>query len=292
MRSNNKDVNGIILIDKPTGMTSRDVVDIVSKKFQTRKVGHTGTLDPLATGVLVLGINKGTKLSELLVANDKVYIAEFILGMLTDTLDTTGKLLDEEDINISEEEVRNALSEMIGTYEQETPIYSAVKVNGMKLYEYAWNNIPVELPKRMVNVKELELLDYRAEKGKVIISVKCHVSKGTYIRAIANDLGKKLDTYGIMSKLIRTMQGKFKLEDCYTLNQLEKDEYKVLSFDDFLDFPTVEINEEEYFKIKNGQIIDNIYGYDMLTFTYNNRAVAIYKKYDKDDSKIKPYRIL
>lgn len=291
MRSNNTSVNGIILIDKPAGMTSRDVVDIVCKKFETKKVGHTGTLDPLATGVMVIGINKGTKLTELLTADDKVYDAEFILGMLTDTLDISGKLLAEEDVNVTEKEIISILASMIGEYEQETPIYSAVKINGMKLYEYAWNDIPVELPKRWVNVKSLELLSYRAEKGKVIISVRCHVSKGTYIRALANDLGKKLDTYGIMSKLNRVMQGKFKLEDCNTLPELENENYKILSFEDILDFPIIELDDEAYFKIMNGQIIDNIYDYDMISFSYDNKIVAVYKKYDKDESKMKPYRV-
>ena len=133
-------MNGILLVNKEPGITSRDVVNKVCKIFNTKKVGHTGTLDPLASGVLVLCIGSATKVVEILTSNDKEYEAEMLLGISTDTYDITGKVLKEEEVFVSEEQIKTALNSMIGTYDQEVPIYSAVKINGKKLYDYARNN--------------------------------------------------------------------------------------------------------------------------------------------------------
>ena len=150
-------MNGILLVNKPSGMTSRDVVNKVSKILGTKKIGHTGTLDPMATGVLVLCIGTATKLVEMLTATTKEYEAEMALGIKTDSYDITGYVLENNSVIKKEEEVRAALMNMQGSYEQEVPIYSAVKINGKKLYEYAREIKQVELPKRMVTISNIEL---------------------------------------------------------------------------------------------------------------------------------------
>ncbi len=278
-------MDGILLINKPSGITSRDVVNTVSKKLQTRKVGHTGTLDPLATGVLVICVGKATKLVKYLTDTYKEYEAEVILGIKTDTADITGKVLKEESVIKSKEEIENALKEMQGTYLQTVPIYSAVKVEGKKLYEYARENIQVELPKRNVEIKNIDLLDYRVEDEKTVFRFKTTVSKGTYIRSLVEDIALKLNTVGTMSKLTRTKQGRFTLSECSNID----DELKLISIKDALkDFYIVEVTEELEPKICNGAILDNIYKKDLIVFKKNDTILAVYKKYDKDETKIKP----
>ena len=284
--------NFCLVVDKPEGYTSRDVVNIIGKKFKTKKVGHTGTLDPLATGVLVICVNKATKIAELLTSLDKEYIAEFTFGLLTDTLDNTGNILKEKKAIIKKEDIESALKQMIGIYDQEVPIYSAVKVNGKKLYEYARNNEEVELPKHKVEIKELELVDIKHENDKTMIKVRCFVSKGTYIRSLGYDIAKKVDSIAIMTSLRRVKQGKFDIKDSYTLNQIENNEYKTLDILEVLDYNKVEINEELYKKIINGALIDNIYNKDIILFTYNNKAISIYRTYEKDNKKLKPWKML
>ena len=284
--------NGCLIIDKPKNYTSRDIVNIIGKKFKTNKVGHTGTLDPMATGVLVICINKATKIAELLTSLDKEYIAEFTFGTLTDTLDNTGNIIKTEKAIINEEDIKKALSSMLGIYDQEVPIYSAVKVNGKKLYEYARNNEEVVLPKHKVEIKELELLNIKYENDKTIIKTKCLVSKGTYIRALGYDVAKKLNTVAVMSDLRRTKQGKFDINESYTLEDIENNQYKILNISDVLEYEKVEIDGDIYKKIINGAIIDNVYNSETVLFTYNNKEVAIYKTYDKDNSKLKPWKML
>ena len=151
-------MSGIIVINKPSNYTSRDIVNIVSRELHTKKVGHTGTLDPMATGVLVVCAGEATKLVELITDTYKEYEAEITLGILTDTLDSEGNILKEEDVSFTKEEITKAISSMKGKYIQEVPIYSAIKVNGKKLYEYAREGIEVTLPKREVDIKEIELI--------------------------------------------------------------------------------------------------------------------------------------
>ena len=178
-------MDGIILVDKPKGITSRDVVNEISKKFHTKKVGHTGTLDPIATGLMIVCINKGCKLVPLLTNHDKTYLATVKLGIKTDTYDITGKVLEENNnYKLSREELIDTLNSFKGSYMQEAPIYSSIKVNGKKLYEYARNNIPVELPKRLVDIYNIELIDYNNDS----FSFRVSVSKGTYIRSLINDI--------------------------------------------------------------------------------------------------------
>ena len=282
-------MDGILLVNKSSSYTSRDIVNIVSKKLKTKKVGHTGTLDPLASGVLVICIGKATKLVKLLSCDTKEYIAGITLGILTDTLDIEGNILKEENINISKNDILNALNKLKGKYIQEVPIYSAVKVNGKKLYEYARNNIEVELPKREVEIFNIELLDEPIYKdNKVLFNIKCKVSKGTYIRALANDIAKELNTVGIMNSLIRTKQGNYNIESCISIDEIETN--KIININNFLkDYYEVKMDDSLYFKVKNGVILDNIYNKDIVKFTYNNEVIALYKR---ENDKLKCFIML
>ena len=281
-------MNGIIVVNKPKGITSRDVVNKVCKILNTKKVGHTGTLDPIASGTLVLCIGNATKLVEELTSYDKEYIATVKLGVLTDTLDTTGQVLKTTKIELKTEELIKTLNSFIGTYEQEVPIYSAVKINGKKLYEYARCNIDVTLPRRSVTIQDIELLDFNKDNYKF----RVRVSKGTYIRSLIEDINDKLNVIGSMEDLIRTKQGMFSLDGSYTLDNIENKEYKLISIEEVLKkYNTVTIDEALYKKIKNGAIIDNIYNADKIVFKYNNKVIAIYKKYDKDHNRLKPYKM-
>lgn len=281
-------MDGIIIINKPKGITSRDVVNETCKILKTKKVGHTGTLDPLATGVLALCIGKATKLVEVLTSSDKEYIATVKLGVLTDTLDTDGKVLKMEETLINKNELLNVLNSFVGMYNQEVPIYSAVKINGKKLYEYARNNEKVVLPKRVVRISNIELLSFSKEE----YSFKVTVSKGTYIRSLIKDINDKLGIIGVMSDLVRTRQGRFTIKDSNTLEDIKDNNYKILSITDVLkDEACVIIKDKLFNIIKNGGLIDNTYDKDMVTFIYNNEVVAIYKTYDKDNTKMKPYKM-
>ena len=286
-------MDGILLVNKEYGCTSRDVVNEVSKILGTKKIGHNGTLDPIATGTLVLCIGEATKLVEMLTATEKEYVAEVTLGLETDTLDNTGNILNEVPANISKEKIKDALESMIGCYDQEVPIYSAVKINGKKLYEYARNNQQVELPKRMVEIKELELLDEPIYKeDKTIFKIRCLVSKGTYIRSLVRDIAKKLNTVGIMSALNRTKQGDFSIENSYTLDEIRNGNYKLINISEYLKkYKNVIASDEVIKKIANGAILPKTYEEDIIVFNDTKKTLAIYKTYEKDKTKIKPWKI-
>ncbi len=281
-------MDGIIVVNKPKGITSRDVVNKVCKLLNTKKIGHTGTLDPIATGVLVLCVGKATKLVEILTSNDKEYVATVKLGVLTDTLDTAGTIIKKKHVNLDKNELENVLKSFIGMYNQEVPIYSAVKINGKKLYEYAREKKEVTLPKRMVEIKDIKLLELNNNYYKFKVSV----SKGTYIRSLIKDINEKLRIIGVMSDLVRTRQGKFLINNSYSLEDIERNNYKILSVTDVLkDENCVIIDSTLFKKVKNGAIISNEYNTNMVTFVYNDNVVAIYKTYDKDNTKMKPYKM-
>lgn len=282
-------MDGVILVNKEENYTSRDVVNIINGIFKTNKTGHTGTLDPMATGVLVICLGKATKLVELLTSNDKEYIAEIIFGIKTDTFDITGNILEEKKVHISKEVVIEKLQSMIGIYDQEVPIYSAIKVKGKKLYEYARLNEKVTVPKKKVEIKNLELLNIEYKNDKTVITIKCSVSKGTYIRSIANDLASELNTIGCMSKLQRIKQGNFKLEDTYTLDQIKNNNYKIINILEILkDYYTVNLDDQTYFRVKNGQTLNNTYKQELVLFVKNEEPIALYKN---DNNKLKMYKM-
>lgn len=270
------DFGGVLVVNKEKNMTSFDIVNEASHILGIKKIGHTGTLDPLATGVLVLTIGKYTKLGEELTALDKEYIAEVKEGILTDTLDITGNI--EKENNNRLENIEESLNKFKKTYMQEVPKYSAVKVNGKKLYEYARKNEEVKLPKKEVTIKNIELIN----KTSTGFTFKTTVSKGTYIRSLIRDIGIENNTLLTMTELTRTRQGKFKIEDSYTLKEVKEGNFKILKIKDILDYKIIEVDKSLAKKINNGVIIDNTYNIEnKVMFSYQNKILAIYKK-EKD----------
>jgi len=272
-------MNGVIIVDKEKDYTSRDIVNVVSKAVGTKKVGHTGTLDPLATGVLAICVGSGTKLVEILTCNDKEYIAEIVLGIKTDTGDVTGNILESKDVKIDKETIIKTLESFKKKYDQTVPIYSAVRIDGKKLYEYARENIEIDLPSREVNIKNIELIDdIRYENNKTIFSFVCDVSKGTYIRSLIEDIASSLNTVGSMSNLRRIKQGIFEIEQSNTLDDIKNNNYKIISIEEVLkNYYTVLLDEELEFKVKNGVKIKNIYNQDIVVFKKEEKVLAIYK---------------
>lgn len=287
-------MNGVILIDKPQDYTSRDIVNIVSKIVGTKKVGHTGTLDPMATGVLAICVGEGTKLVETLMCDDKIYEAEVTLGIDTDTLDSTGTVLKKENVSISKEEIEITLNKMIGAYNQEVPKYSAVKVNGKKLYEYARNGEEVTLPKHKVIIHSLELIsDIVYNENTTVFKIRTHVSKGTYIRSLVRDIASKLNTIGVMSSLRRIKQGHFLIEDCISLEEFESGNYKLLSIEEILkDKFTIEVDDYVANMISNGRILENRYNKKQVVFkNKRGKVLAIYKVDNNDSTKLRLFKM-
>ena len=273
-------MNGVLLIDKPKGITSRDVVNNVIKKLSTKKVGHTGTLDPLATGVLIVCVGKATKLVKYLTSKEKEYIATVELGTKTDTLDNTGNILEEKVSIIDKDKIIKVLDSFKGKYEQEVPIYSAVKVNGKKLYEYARNNEKVDLPKREIEVKSIELVsEVEYTNNKTIFKFRCTVSKGTYIRSLINDIATRLDTIGTMTDLRRTKQGNFSIDNCINIDDIDSN--KLISITNILECKHIELTNDIEKKVLNGAKIKNIYDTDKVLFVNKNKAIALYEGKEK-----------
>lgn len=212
-------MNGIIIVKKEKGFTSHDVVAKLRGILHTKKIGHTGTLDPDATGVLPVCVGKATKVCDLLTDKDKTYVAEVKLGVTTDTLDLTGEILTENDVTVSEDDVREALTHFHGEIRQIPPMYSAIKVNGKKLYELARQGIEVEREARTVTIHELLLREAALEKQEFTIEVTC--SKGTYIRSLCQDIGEVLGCGAAMKSLVRTRVGGFGLGQARTLAEIE-----------------------------------------------------------------------
>lgn len=225
-------MNGIIIINKPENWTSHDIVNKIRKELNIKKVGHTGTLDPLATGVLPILLGEGTKLSKYLINHDKEYIATIKLGEKTNTGDITGKVLEKTRIQEKPiEQITNVLKTFEGKQEQVPPMYSAIKTNGKKLYEYARKGQVVEVKPRLIEIYELELLNYDTQTIK--IRVKC--SKGTYIRSLCEDIAKKMGTIGTMQALQRTQVGEFKIENTIGIEEILNNELenKIITIEDF-----------------------------------------------------------
>ena len=211
-------MEGIIVVNKPKGITSFDVIRKLKKILKTKKIGHTGTLDPLATGVMLVCVGKATKLASDLEAKDKVYIADFDIGYATDTYDIEGKKIAENIIEVSKENLEQSLKKFIGNIKQVPPMYSAIKIDGNKLYHLARKGIEVERPKRDVTIEYINLLDFKDNKVKI----ETKVSKGCYIRSLIYDIGQDLGTYTTMTTLQRKQVGDYSLETSYTLEQIEE----------------------------------------------------------------------
>ena len=273
-----KNFGCVLYINKPENYTSFDIVHKISKIFGIKRIGHTGTLDPLATGVMLVCVGKATKIVELLTSEDKEYIAGVKLGIKTDTLDITGEVLEEKEVpnNLNIEKVLNSFKK---TYLQEVPIYSAVKVKGKKLYEYARNNIDVELPKKEVTIKEIELIN----TDKDTFTFRSLVTKGCYIRSLINDICLELNTIGTMTSLVRTKQGNISIERTNTLEDIEENNYKYYKIEDVLEYPIIKVDYDLYKKISNGIKITNNWDIiDKVIFTYNDKLLGIYEVIDND----------
>ncbi|MGF7186023.1 tRNA pseudouridine55 synthase [Desulfitispora alkaliphila] len=247
---------------KPPGMTSHDVVGFIRKQLKTKKVGHAGTLDPAAAGVLVLGVGKGTRMLEYLTEKDKAYRCEMVLGIETDTQDTTGEILQRINTNgITEEEIKTAFHEYQGEIIQIPPAYSAVKHEGTPLYKLARQGKQITKPGRKIFISKLTILKIKSDGGltRILFDVNC--SKGTYVRTICHDIGKALGCGGTMSFLIRTRSGSFRIEDSVTLERFYEEglNFNVLgnSIDKGLEeYPAYIVgNDEELKKISNGVVV-------------------------------------
>lgn len=259
-----KEVNGVINVYKEKGFTSHDVVAKLRGILKTKKIGHTGTLDPDAEGVLPICIGNATKLCDLIMDKTKTYEAELVLGKRTDTQDLSGEVLAEygKSIDLSEDEIKKAIKSFIGEYDQIPPMYSAIKVNGKKLYELARQGIEVERKARRVVIYDIEILDIQLP----IIKIRVDCSKGTYIRALCNDIGDKLEVYGCMGYLLRTKSGKFDISESKKLSEIEKirDEGKlddiIIPTDEILDYKRLVVKEDFEKLLLNGNpLLSNMF---------------------------------
>ncbi len=253
--------NGILVIDKPEGITSFDVVREVRRHLGTRKVGHTGTLDPMATGVLPVCVGSATRLVPLLTDGEKEYLATVCLGISTDTQDRTGVVLARSDVpSFSKEELEKVLDSFRGSFDQLPPMYSAVKVRGKRLYELARQGKEIERPCRLVTVQTLELQEW--VHPYLRLRVVC--SKGTYIRSLAHDIGQRLGCHAHLSDLRRTRSGRLSLEDAFTLEEMRKSQSLsqcLISESQSLSFlPELKVGTEQRAKISNGQRLSTIEG--------------------------------
>lgn len=275
-------MNGVLVVNKPKGVTSRDVVNRLVKIFGTKSIGHIGTLDPLATGVLVCLIGKYTKLGSIMVNHDKEYIATFKFNMLTDTLDDTGNVIAEDKKSVTIDEVNKALKYFNGlTYMQEVPIFSAVKVNGKKLYDYARSGEEVVLPKKEVTVYDLKLVSFDNNEVKF----KCMVSKGTYIRALIRDICAYIGTYGVMTNLVRTKLGDYKIEEAYSLEEIENGSYKLYDLEDMFDIEVCYLDDFNRKQICNGNLVKNKNS-NYILYKDGSKNIAFY--YRINDEELKP----
>lgn len=252
-------INGIINIYKEKGFTSHDVVAKLRGITRQKKIGHTGTLDPDATGVLPVCLGNATKLCDLLTDKDKEYETVLLLGKVTDTQDVTGKVLQEADVLVTEEQVREVVNSFVGPIEQIPPMYSALKVNGKKLYELAREGKVIERKSRPITIHDITILDIKLTEDCHEIRMRVNCSKGTYIRTLCHDIGEKLGCGGCMKSLVRTKVSKFLLADAITLDEVQKlqQEDKLIDLvipvaDMFPQYPKVYVNEEGNRFLANG----------------------------------------
>lgn len=240
-------MNGIINVNKPKGITSFDVIRKLRKILSLRKIGHTGTLDPLAEGVLLVCVGKATKLAQDIEAHSKEYIAEFELGYKTDTYDIEGTVIDKvENFSVTKEKLLEVINTFLGNIKQIPPMYSAIKVNGQKLYDLARKGETIEREARDIFIESIELLEFDGKKAKI----KCSVSKGTYIRSLIYDIGEKLGTFAVMTSLTRTKVGEETIDKSFTLSEIEnlKNEGKenfITSVEDYFTYPKINIKGEK-----------------------------------------------
>ena len=253
-------MTGFVFLDKEEGITSFIAAAKMRRIFSEKKAGHTGTLDPMATGVLPVALGHATRFIELIPSHDKAYRATFILGKTTDTLDITGTVLSENEVTAKKTDVENALQKFRGEIMQLPPMYSAVKKNGVRLYELARQGIEIERESRKVTIYSLELVSADEEKNEYTIHVEC--SSGTYIRSLISDIGEELSSGAVMTSLRRTKANGISIEKCYTAEELQKmkDEGRLgealTRVDEFLSYPKLKVSAPQAKRFSNGGALD------------------------------------
>ncbi|MFS1518419.1 tRNA pseudouridine(55) synthase TruB [Bacillus sp. SCS-151] len=303
-------MNGILLLNKPKGLTSHDCVFKLRKMLKTKKIGHTGTLDPDVTGVLPLCVGQATKVVEFLTAENKVYEGEVTLGFSTTTEDASGEVVAEKKLDrvISRQEVLQVFNQLTGQIEQTPPMYSAVKVNGKRLYEYARQGIEVERPTRTITIHKLSLLDDRELYTNDTVSFRFRIScsKGTYVRTVAVMIGELLGFPAHMSNLIRTESGSFSLQQCLSFDEIEQlvndgeVEEKLLTIESALThLPKLQINDKVAEKVKNGAVLpmaeelsDIEVNVPFCMVDRFNQCLALYIKHPEKMHLMKPKKVL
>ena len=292
-------LNGILVIDKDKGMTSADVVYHLRKALHIKKIGHAGTLDPDVTGVLPIAIGQATKLIELMHEENKKYVGQGIFGFATDSYDISGKKTEFKKITskIKYHQIQKAMQEFVGSIEQVPPIYSAVRVNGKHLYEYARAGIKVERPKRQIEVFSYDLTNepvFDKENGQEVFDFKIECSKGTYVRSLINDLGTNLGVPAVMKNLRRTSSSGFDIDQAVKLNEISENPdmvnellQPINSF--FTNYAHEDIDTDLWAKVKNGATISLKTNAKKVALGYNNRVKAIYQK---DGTMYRPYLML
>ncbi|MBU1094047.1 MAG: tRNA pseudouridine(55) synthase TruB [Firmicutes bacterium] len=281
-------MDGFFLVNKQKGMTSHDVVFKMKKKFHLDKIGHTGTLDPFASGLLILCTGKATKLAHLFSNLDKVYEGSIAFGNHYDTYDTTGSIVETKDSIINQPQVEQAMKDMIGSYDQLPPMYSAIKQNGRKLYELARQGLDVKRETRLVSIYEFKMISLLENNT---CSFLASVSKGTYIRSVAVDLAEKLDTYAALDQLKRLSVGKYSLQNSKSIEDITKDD--MISLEQFFkDFPSITLNDYLIGLVKNGVYLDErqvITDHPFIVYDENHQMIAYYEV--KAENQYKPVLI-
>lgn len=244
-------MEGIININKPSGISSFDVIRVLRKTLKEKRIGHTGTLDPLATGVLIICVGKATRLAQDIEGYSKVYVAELELGYKTDTYDIEGSITEKSSIeSVTFDEFKNVIDSFVGQSKQLPPMYSAIKINGKKLYELARKGIEVERKTRDINIDFIEIIEFDGKKAKI----RCKVSKGTYIRSLIYDIGEKLGTFATMTSLVREKVGDIDITNAFSLSEIQNlhnnnREDFLWSVEKFFDYPKLILNNERDLKL-------------------------------------------
>ena len=293
--------NGIINVYKEIGFTSHDVVAKLRGILRTKKIGHTGTLDPNAEGVLPVCVGKATKLCEFLLEKSKTYRATMVLGKVTDTQDITGKVLAEKEVAVTKEQIVDTIESFIGGYDQIPPMYSALKVNGKKLYELARQGIEVERKPRFIMLDDIKILDISEDLCHITIDVSC--SKGTYIRTLCHDIGDKLGCGACMETLVRTRVEQYGIEESLRLGEIEalvckgEMDNHITKIEDILAcYPKVTIKKQAEKLLLNGNkfdinsVVPTGITQDVRVYDTNNNFVALYS-YDKVKKEYKPLKM-
>lgn len=246
-------MNGVIVVNKPEGFTSHDVVAKLRGILKTRRIGHSGTLDPMATGVLPVFVGRATRACEFATGDDKTYRAEMLLGTVTDTQDITGNILSQCEVNVSDEQLNSAVNSFVGQISQIPPMYSALKVDGKKLCDLARRGVEVERKARNITIHSIHF--ERISNDKIVLEAK--VSKGTYIRTLCHDIGQALGCGATLTKLERIQAGAFTIDDCHTIDEIQEKKDALLRPVDslFAEYPEIFVNEKGTFRIKNGAAI-------------------------------------